>query len=44
MIFAATKRVVNKSESLSEIINTFQSKSEYLFNEIDNWLARIDLL
>ena len=42
---AAAKRVVDKSESLiNEIYNAFASKSKVLFNEIDNWSARIHSL
>ena len=41
---AAAKRVVDKSESLNEIYNAFASKSKDLFNEIDNWSARIHSL
>ena len=41
---AAAKRVVDKSESLNEIYNSFASKSKDLFNEIDNWSARIHSL
>jgi hypothetical protein len=41
---AAAKRVVEKSESLNKINNVFASKSKELFNEIDNWSARIHSL
>ena len=41
---AAAKRVVDKKESLNEIYNTFASESSDLFNEIDNWSARIHSL
>ena len=41
----ASKRVSSKSEdSFDEIINIFHSKIEDLYNEIDNWSARIDSL
>ena len=41
---AAAKRVVDKKESLNEFYNTFVSDSRALFNEIDNWSARIHSL
>ena len=44
MTMAAAKRVVDKKESLNEFYNTFVSESRDLFNEIDNWSARIHSL
>ena len=41
----AAKRVLSKSvDSFDEIFNIFYSKSEGLYNEIDNWSARINSL
>ena len=41
----AAKRVSSKSvDSFDEIFNIFYSKSEGLYNEIDNWSARINSL
>ena len=41
---AAAKRVVDKKESLNEIYDSLVSESSDLFNEIDNWSARIHSL
>ncbi len=41
----AARRVLSKSvDSFDEIFNIFHSKSEGLYNEIDNWPARINSL
>ncbi len=45
VIIMAAKRVSSKSvDSFDEIFNIFYSKSEGLYNEIDNWSARINSL
>ena len=45
VIIMAAKRVLSKSiDSFDEIFNIFYSKSEGLYNEIDNWSARINSL
>jgi len=45
VIIMAAKRVLSKSvDSFDEIFNNFYSKSEGLYNEIDNWSARINSL
>jgi hypothetical protein len=44
MTMAAAKRVVDKKESLKEIYDSLVSESSDLFNEIDNWSARIHSL
>jgi hypothetical protein len=41
----AAKRVLSKSvDSFDEIFNIFYSKSEGLYNEIDNWSAYFDIM